>query len=61
MICTDLSWSITGSTIAKSYGRYDHKDWCNHKGYVCTWNLSLRDLDSCKPHFIAEVSVIVTI
>lgn len=31
MQCTQLSWNRTGSTIAASYGRLDHQDWCTHK------------------------------
>ena len=31
MPCTGLSWSRSGSTLAVSYGRMDHEDWCTHK------------------------------
>ena len=56
--CTDLAWSISGSTIAASYGRYDHSDWCHHPGWVCIWNLAVRDFDPMRPHTTIESTVI---
>ncbi|KAH9275237.1 hypothetical protein BASA83_002472 [Batrachochytrium salamandrivorans] len=54
--CTDLAWNNTGSTIATSYGRMDHASWCSHKGMICTWNISMRDLSSESFSFTAETT-----
>lgn len=57
MECTDISWSITGSSIAVAYGRFDHKNWCVHKGMLCVWNLNLRDFNPSKAKFTADTLV----
>jgi hypothetical protein len=54
---TDFSYSISGSSIAISYGRYDHSNWCLHAGQISVFNLTLRDFDPRKPHFTTEASV----
>ncbi|PIK48818.1 putative WD repeat-containing protein 34-like [Apostichopus japonicus] len=55
MQCTQLSWNRTGSTIAVSYGRLDHQDWCTHKGVLCTWNLDRRGINSSKADVAVDV------
>eukprot|EP00842_Homolaphlyctis_polyrhiza_P004856 jgi/Hompol1/5371/HPOL_001197-RA len=54
--CTALSWNKTGSTIAAAYGRVDHTSWCSHKGMICTWNTSQRDLNPEIASFSAETT-----
>ncbi|KAL2911783.1 WD repeat-containing protein 34 [Polyrhizophydium stewartii] len=55
--CTDLAWSKSGASIAAAYGRIDHASWCTHKGMVCAWNISARDLNPDAATFAAETSV----
>ncbi|KAJ3277070.1 WD repeat-containing protein 34 [Terramyces sp. JEL0728] len=55
----DLAWNATGSTIAAAYGTCDHKSWCEHRGYVCAWNLSARDFNGSVPSFSVEVQCCV--
>ncbi|XP_071503486.1 cytoplasmic dynein 2 intermediate chain 2-like [Diadema antillarum] len=54
--CTGLSWNCHGSTLAVSFGRMDHQDWCTHKGSLCTWNLERRSMSSTKADVAIDVS-----
>ncbi|KAI8832372.1 WD40-repeat-containing domain protein [Chytridium lagenaria] len=54
MACTDISWNKSGSIVGVGYGRYDHTGWCTHKGYLCCWNLSLRDFNPTSATFRTE-------
>lgn len=38
LTATGVSWSSTGGSVAVSFGRYDHRDWCTHKGVVGVWS-----------------------
>ncbi|XP_076461827.1 cytoplasmic dynein 2 intermediate chain 2-like [Babylonia areolata] len=51
---TGLSWNATGSTMAVSYGRYDHEDWCTHRAAVATWNLDRRSVKEDKPDTVID-------
>ncbi|XP_055888204.1 cytoplasmic dynein 2 intermediate chain 2-like isoform X1 [Biomphalaria glabrata] len=53
---TGLSWNSTGSTLAASYGRFDHEDWCTHKAAICTWNLDRRSVKEDKPDTFIDSS-----
>ncbi|KAJ3299036.1 WD repeat-containing protein 34 [Borealophlyctis nickersoniae] len=56
MVCTEVAWNKTGSVVGVAYGRYDHENWCTHKGMLCTWNITLRDLNPDTASFATEVS-----
>lgn len=53
-ISTGLTWNSTGSTIASSYGMEGHTSWCSHRGYLCIWNLSLRNFNQERPSLTLE-------
>ena len=53
-ICTQVSWSKSGSVVAAAYGRFDHESCCTHKGVLATWNVYL---DSDIIAFSTDVSV----
>jgi len=57
---TSVSWNSTGSTIAASYGRNDHSDWCIHKSCISLWNIDRRNLDNKKADQTIDVSSCVT-
>lgn len=40
---TDIQWSSNGLLIAASYGKLEHEGSCNHKTYICAWNISKRE------------------
>eukprot|EP00659_Diplonema_papillatum_P011867 gene11867-18299_t len=50
---TSVAWNSTGSVVAAAYGRVDLVGWCRGSGYICTWNVSKRDLT--KPDAKIEV------
>ncbi|KAJ3108017.1 WD repeat-containing protein 34 [Phlyctochytrium planicorne] len=52
--CTDISWNKNGTIVGAAYGRYDHVGWCTHKGFLCCWNLSLRDVNPSYASFRTE-------
>ncbi|RUS81407.1 hypothetical protein EGW08_010845 [Elysia chlorotica] len=54
MQVTDLSWNATGSTLAATFGRFDHEDWCTHPAVLCTWNLDRRSVKEDKPDTIID-------
>ncbi|KAJ3326002.1 WD repeat-containing protein 34 [Boothiomyces sp. JEL0866] len=56
---TGVSWNATGSTIASSFGTYDHSSWCEHQGIVSAWNVSARDFNPSAPSFSAGVQCCV--
>jgi len=51
---TGLSWNATGSTIAATYGRFDHEDWCTHRASLSTWNLDRRSVKEDRPDTIID-------
>ncbi|XP_019635654.1 PREDICTED: WD repeat-containing protein 34-like isoform X5 [Branchiostoma belcheri] len=53
---TGLSWNSTGSTVAVSYGRFDHEDWCTHKSLLCTWNVDRKNINPKKADVAVDVS-----
>ncbi|XP_051893128.1 WD repeat-containing protein 34 [Pristis pectinata] len=53
---TGVSWNVTGSVIACSYGRLQDGDWSTEKSYVCTWNLDRRGLNPNRPNVVIYVS-----
>ncbi|KAJ3199924.1 WD repeat-containing protein 34, partial [Dinochytrium kinnereticum] len=54
MDCSDISWNKSGTIVGASYGRFDHAGWCTHKGYLCCWNIGLRDVNPSYPTFRME-------
>ena len=69
---TSSSWSATGSTLAVSFGRFDHVGWCNcRRGAVCMWRVFRRkgggeggagaeagdDVDKEEPDLVLETEV----
>lgn len=54
-----ISWNATGSTVAASFGRYDHEDWCTHRAAVGTWNLDRRNVKEDKPDTVIDSSCCV--
>eukprot|EP00002_Diphylleia_rotans_P028367 TRINITY_DN5726_c0_g1_i4.p1 TRINITY_DN5726_c0_g1~~TRINITY_DN5726_c0_g1_i4.p1 ORF type:complete len:503 (+),score=78.27 TRINITY_DN5726_c0_g1_i4:60-1568(+) len=53
--CTDVVWNSTGSLVAVAYGRYDHDNWCQHRSYLCVWNIFRRSIESSKPEVVIEL------
>eukprot|EP01135_Chromosphaera_perkinsii_P000900 Nk52_evm63s152 gene=Nk52_evmTU63s152 len=53
---SSLSWNAMGSVIAVGYGKFNHQDWCPHKGYLCTWNIERRRVNEVKADVELEVS-----
>jgi len=53
---TGLSWNATGSTLAATFGRFDHEDWCTHRATLCTWNLDRRTVKEDRPDTIIDSS-----
>lgn len=51
-----LSWNATGSTLAATYGRFDHEDWCTHRATLCTWNLDRRTVKEDRPDTVIDSS-----
>lgn len=51
---TGLSWNATGSTLAASFGRFDHENWCTHMAAVGTWNLDRRTVREDRPDTIVD-------
>lgn len=45
LVCTSLSWSCTGNSLAASFGRYDIEGWCNTPGALCVWNIGDGSVD----------------
>ncbi|KAJ3325267.1 WD repeat-containing protein 34 [Blyttiomyces sp. JEL0837] len=56
LICTDVCWNKTGTVVAVAYGRLDHSTWCSHKGHLCTWSLTLRDMNPSIATFAVETT-----
>jgi hypothetical protein len=54
---TDSSWSKSGSSIAITFGKYDHENFCLHKGSLAIWNIAIRDFDEKVPFFTYETMV----
>ncbi|KAM3911742.1 cytoplasmic dynein 2 intermediate chain 2 [Leptodactylus fuscus] len=52
---TSVTWNVTGSVIACSYGRLGDGDWSTEKSYVCTWNLDRRGFNPNHPDIVIDV------
>lgn len=52
--CTGVCWTVTGSSIATSYGRTDITGWCDYPGAVCVWNIFARDLNLFSPAYVLD-------
>lgn len=53
---TGISWTVTGSALAVSYGRHDLVAWCDYPGAVCIWNIFSRGFDETNPDFVLDHS-----
>lgn len=48
--CMTLCKSLT----LRTFGRYDHEDWCTHRAAVGTWNLDRRSVKTDKPDTVID-------
>ena len=51
---TAVSWNVTGSTIAASYGRTDIAGWCDAPGAVCVWNVFGKEFTCDNPDYVLD-------
>ncbi|KAI9345816.1 WD40-repeat-containing domain protein [Zopfochytrium polystomum] len=60
LVCTEISWSRSGSVVGVAYGALEHSGWCTHKGQFCAWSLNARDLNASAASFAVETTTCLT-